>query len=275
MIKDMLAVVEDGDTAAPFLKAVSAMAEARGAFLEVVALTPAPVIAPEIAPFGGLYLPEAVLLGDDKANVERVSEHLKDARCAHEVIGLHNDVAWLAGDLRRTRQVADLFVVDVEAGWRTPWLRSRVIETLIHSAGTPILILPGGRPLPPVRRIVLGWKPSPEANRALHDLALLAEPGAVIDVVTVGKRLQECEKERDTHAEVKRHLARHGFAAEGHWIVNDEKIEAEVLTLYAQETGADLLVIGGFAHSRIREIVLGGVTHDFVRHTELPVLISG
>ncbi|MBN8830696.1 MAG: universal stress protein [Sphingomonadales bacterium] len=275
MIKDMLAIVEDADIAAPFLKAVSEMAEAKGAYLEVVALTPAPLIAPEIAPLGGLYLPDDVLKDDDMANVERVRAHLRDARCDYDVIGLHNDVAWLAGDVRRTRQVADLFVVDVEEGWRTAWLRSRVIETLIHSAGTPILILPGGRPLPPVQRIVLGWKPSPEATRALHDLALLAEPGAAVEVVTVGKRLDECENERDTHAEVKRHLSRHGFAAEGHWIVNDEKIEAETLTIYAQETKADLLVIGGFSHSRIRQIVLGGVTHDLVGHTELPVLISG
>ena len=50
MIKDMLAIVEDADIAAPFLKAVSEMAEAKGAYLEVVALTPAPLIAPEIAP---------------------------------------------------------------------------------------------------------------------------------------------------------------------------------------------------------------------------------
>jgi nucleotide-binding universal stress UspA family protein len=274
MIKDILAVVEDGDAGAGFLRTVGNLAREHGAFLEVAALTPAPMTSPALAPFGSLYVPEVVLMGDDRANVAKVQAHLAETGCEHDVFGLHDDLAWLAGDMRRSRQIADLIIVGTEDSWPTPWLRNHVLETLIRSAGTPILILPTGQSLPPIRRAVLGWKPSPEANRAVHALAHLAEPGAVIDIVTVGIRLADCERERDTHAEVKRHLRRHGFAAEGHWIVNDEKIEAETLTLYAQEIQADLLAIGGFAHSRVRQILLGGVTRDLVRRADLPILIS-
>lgn len=107
----------------------------------------------------------------------------------------------------------------------------------------------------------------------MHALVSLAEPGATIDVVTVGMTLQGCEHETEAQAEVKRHLARHGFDSKGHFIVNDEKIEAETLTLYAQETGADLIAIGGFAHFRVREIFLGGVTRDLIERTDVPLLI--
>ena len=275
MIRSILAVVEDGDVAAPLLMAASAMAKAHGAFLEVAALTPAPMASPEVAPFGPLYLPEAVLMGDDAANIARVRHHLENTGCRYDVIGFHNDAAWLAGDVRRSRQIADIILIGTEDCWQTSWLRMRVIETLIQSAGTPLLILPVGGVLGPIRRAVLGWKPSPEANRALHDLVELAEPGAIIDVVTVGKTLHECEKTSEGHAEVKRHLERHGLKAEGRWIVNDEKIEAETLTSYAREISADLLVVGGFSHSRLREVILGGVTRDFAHHSELPVLIAG
>lgn len=274
MIKDILAIVEDGDAGARFLKTVAALAKKHDAFLEVAALTPAPMVSPAVAPFGSLYVPEVVLMGSDEANVESVRGHLAETGCEHSVTGLHDDLAWLAGDLRRTRQVADLIVVGDAESWPTPWLRTRVLETLIRTAGTPVVILPEGRTLPEIRHAVLGWKPSPEANRAMHDLVHLAEPGATIDVVTVGMDLGDCEKEKDTHAEIKRHLARHGFRAEGHWIVNDKQIEAETLTLYAQEIDADILVIGGFAHWRIRDIVLGGVTRDLVHRADLPVLIS-
>ncbi len=275
MIKDILAIVEDGEAGAGFLKTVGRFAKEQNAFLEVVALTPAPIASSEIGSFGALYVPDVVLMGSDAANVAAVRGHLAGTGCEFDVISFHNDIAWLAGDVKRSRQLADLIVIGTEDLWPTRWLRTRVLQTLVRAAGTPVIILPTGQSLPTIKRAVLGWKPSPEANRAVHDLVQLAEPGAVIDVVTVGMALSDCEKERDTHAEVKRHLKRHGFAAEGHWIVNDEQIEAETLTLYAQETQANILVIGGFAHSRIRDIVLGSVTHDLVKRADLPILISG
>ena len=275
MIKDIIAIVEDAHMAEAFLREVGRIALWKGAFFEVVALTLAPMVSPAIAPFGSLYVPEAVLMGSDAANIAQIRAVLADTGCAYDVIGLHDDISWLAGDVRRSRQVADVIMVGGADSWTTPWLRKHVLETLVRTAGTPIVILPAGQSLAPIKRAVLGWKPSPEANRALHDLVAIAEPGAIIDVITVGARLDECERERETHSEVKRHLSRHGFAAQGHWIVNDERVEAETLTIYAQETNADLLVVGGFAHSRIREIVLGGVTHDLVRQSEIPTLISG
>lgn len=274
MLKDILAVVEEADAGAEFLKVVGELALAQGAHLEVAVLTPAPMASSGMAPFGSLYVPDVVLLGSDAANIEKVRAQLEKTGCDFDVIGFHDDVAWLAGDLRRSRQVADLIIIGTKDGWPTRWLRTQVLETLIRSAGTPILILPSGCTLPPIRRAVLGWKASPEANRAVHDLIQLAEDGAAIDVVTVGMTAADCEKERDTHAEVKRHLERHGFAAESHWIVDEVKIEAESLTNFALEKGADILAVGGFAHSRVRQIILGGVTHDLVRRADLPILIS-
>ena len=275
MIKDVLAVVDNGELAAPFLKAAAGLAEDKGAVLEVAVLTPAPMASPTLAPFGGLYIPDVILMGDDAANLAAVKTALADAKCEHQVYGFHDDLAWLAGDVNRSRQVADIIIVAARETWNTPALHRRVLETLVRSSGTPLLILPADHPFKPIRRAILGWKPSPEATRALHALVTFAEPGAAIDVVTVGSTLDECQRERDSHAEVKRHLARHGFKAEGHWIVNDEKIEADVLTTYTQETEADILVIGGFSHSRIREVVLGSVTRDLVARTDVPVLIVG
>lgn len=275
MIKDILAVVDDGDRAQGFLKTVVELAAAREATLEVAALTPAPMASPAMAPFGALYVPEVVLMGDDAANVERVRGHLAAAGSSAEIFGLHDDIGWLAGDLKRKRQVADVIAIGARETWANPWLRRRVAETLIRASGTPLLILPEEQTLKPVRRAVLGWKAGPEATRAMHTLVQLADPGALIDVVTVGTSLHACEGEQEAHAEVKRHLLRHGFDAQGHWVVNDDKSEAETLTLYAQEIGADLIAIGGFAHSRIREILLGGVTGDLLERTETPLVVVG
>jgi nucleotide-binding universal stress UspA family protein len=275
MIKDILAVVDDGARAQGFLETVVELAAAREATLEVAALTPAPMASPAMAPFGALYVPEVVLMGDDAATVERVRGYLAAAGSSAEIFGLHDDIGWLAGDLKRKRQVADVIAIGARETWATPWLRRRVAETLVRGSGTPLLILPEGQTLNPIRRAVLGWKAGPEATRAMHALVPLAEPGAMVDVVTVGTTVHSCEHETEPHAEVKRHLLRHGFDAKGHWIVNDEKTEADTLMLYAQEIEADVIVIGGFARSRIRDILLGGVTRDLVEHSGIPVVIVG
>lgn len=275
MLKDILAVVEEADAAAGFLQMIGDLAKAQGAHLEVAALTPAPMVSSALAPFGSLYVPESVLRDSDNQNIEKVRALLEKTGCQHDVLGFHDDVAWLAGDLRRSGQVADIIIIGSEESWPTRWLRTRVLENLVGSAGTPILILPAGKTFPTIRRAVLGWKPSPEANRAVHDLVRFSEPGALIDVVTVGITLPECEKEQDSQAEVKRHLTRHGFAAEGRWLAIGDQLEAEALTRHALDMNADILVVGGFARSRIREIILGGVTRDLVCRADLPVLIAG
>ena len=275
MIKSILAVVDNGSAASSFLKAAVAYAEAHDATLEVAVLTPAPMASPALAPFGALYVPEVVLMGEDAANVAAVQTCLAGAECPTKVFGFHDDVAWLAGDLRRSRQVADIIMMGAVETWTTPWLRRRVAQTLIRASGTPLLILPKSGYFERVTRAVLGWKASPEATRAMHALTQFAVPGATIDVVTVGETLMQCQRDHDAHAEVKRHLERHAFKAEGHWIVNDRKVEAETLAIYAKEKRADLIAIGGFAHSRMRDILLGGVTRDIVEHTDRPVLIVG
>jgi nucleotide-binding universal stress UspA family protein len=269
MIRDLLAIVDNATVAAPFLAHALALGELHDAHLEIAALTPSPYFAPQLLPLGAMYVPDEVLARDDKAKVEAVSALVSASKTRSSVFGLHDDVAWLAGDVRRSRQLADLVLIGSLEEWETPWLRRRVIETAIVSSGTPTIILPPRKGLARVSRAVLGWKPSPEANRAVHDLVAIAEPGAAVEIVIVDQKI-----ERDAGDEVVRHLARHGLKPQLHRLECDGVPEAGVLHGFALRSAADLLVVGGFAHSRLREIVLGGVTRTLIEETEVPVLLS-
>jgi len=248
--------------------------EAHGAHLEVGVLTALPLAATELAPFFELYLPDTVLAQQAAERVEEVRLELARARCPVSVIPFHDDVLWLAGDFRRSRQLADLLLVGPESGWEIPWLRRRMIETMILTSATPLVLLPENRVLGKIRRAVIGWKPSREAVRAVHDLVALAEPGAHIDVVAVGYASQPSEADPAAGEEVKRHLERHGFSAKLHWLYDANADEAELLQRFAIDAGADLLAIGGFAHSRVREILLGGVTRTLAHANRVPVLLA-
>lgn len=269
MIRDVLAIVDNAHLAAPFLSRVLAFAAGRQAQAKIAVLTPNPYFAEALLPLGGMYVPEDVLAQDDRSKVDAVAALAKGAGSKASVFGLHDDVAWLAGDVRRSRQIADLIMVGGPEEWETPWLRRRVLETSILAAGTPTMILSEGRSLGQIRNAVLGWKPSAEANRAVHDLVAIAAEGARIDIVIVDQDLRA-----DGGDELCRHLDRHGLEPVLHRLEADGMHEAAVVEGFALRGTADLLVIGGFGHSRFREVCFGGVTRYFIDQAQVPVMLS-
>ncbi|MFA6117925.1 MAG: universal stress protein [Sphingomonas sp.] len=273
MVREILSFIDDAGTAAPFVKTLLEVSKRLGASSEIGVLTAAPMLVPDLAPLMTFYMPEPVLRADNALEVERTRALVADAADPVSVFGLHDSVGWLSADVRDTRQVADLILIGPQETWLTPWLRRRLIETLLLSSGTPILLLPPERSLAPVRHAVLGWKPSAEAGRVLHDLVALAEPGARIDVVTVGPDPQVAPGDVLPGSGIERHLARHGFAVEMHR-ADDGRSTAEQLQGFAIERNVDLLAVGGFAHSRIREIVLGGVTRTMIEDPFIPILMA-
>lgn len=271
MIRDLIAIIDCPDRSSAFIDGVLAFAGHQQAELGIVLLTPGPLASPTLAPLGGLHVPAEALARDEAERLAALRARCHSAPVTVTVHGLRDEVAWLAGDLRRHRPVADAILIGGSEGWSVPWLRRRVIETLVLASGTPLILLPQDRHLTRIRRAVIGWTPTPEAMRAVHDLIRIAEPGAEIDIVTITGHNDSLD---ESASEVQRHLARHGFVAQALAFANEDRLEAELLQKFAMDAGADLLALGGFGHSRIREIALGGVTRTLIDGTTLPVLLS-
>jgi nucleotide-binding universal stress UspA family protein len=174
--------------------------------------------------------------------------------------------------MHKTDDIVDLFVVGAPSIWSIHWLRRRAIESLLLGSGTPLLLLPEEARLPQIDRAVLGWRLSAESIRMAHDLAMLAEPGAHIDIVTIGEPAAEGRTRLARYGIIDFFTA-HGFEAECHWM-DDGRAVKEQLQDFALAAHADVLAVGGFGHSRIREIFLGGVTHALVAAPRLPVLLT-
>jgi nucleotide-binding universal stress UspA family protein len=268
-LRDILAVVDNAEAAAPFLAGLVDFARRKSAAVEVAVLSANPYLADAMLPVGGMYLPEHEVAVALKERSDAVDRAIAGQGVATRVIGLADDVAWLAGDLRRSRQVADVVLVPAKEAWQSPWLRRRVIETALIGSGTPTILVPSGHALGEVHHAVLAWKPSPESTRALYDLVVVAEPGARIDVVIVDQ-----DDSRDAGTEVRDHLTRHDFVVHLARLERDGAHSVDILHDFAARAKADLLVAGAYASSRLREVVLGGVTRSLVSHTALPTLLS-
>ncbi|MFA5965864.1 MAG: universal stress protein [Sphingomonas sp.] len=272
MTRSILAVLDDVEKSRGFIASVLAQAEYGGADVVFQLLTPDPLLLPQYAPLGALYMLPAERDARAAEQVEQLRAAIGQSPVAVELLGLHDDVAWLVGDLRKARVVTDIAMIGAVESWAVPWLHRRVAETLALGSGTPLVILPPGRTLRHVGHVVLGWKPVAAAVRALHDLVALATPGARIELASVGSGPATLDEARAQERAV-RYLAQHGFQAESLWL-DQGGDPADRLTVHALDQGADLLAIGAFAHTRLRELILGGVTASLIEDTHLPVMLS-
>lgn len=274
MTKDILLVIDNSTLADPMILASVAMAERLACDLTIEILSPSPVLIPALSPLTTMYSPESELARDEAARVETVSAMVASSPAHARVVGLHDDMSLLARRSGQAGPIADLIVIGDADLWDTPWLRRRTIETIIMGGGTPLLILSGATSLAPIHHAAIGWKDTAEARRAVHDLVALVEPGARIAVVGIEPDDTGIAEFHYSARDVVRHLHRHGFEAEAHALLDNGRSDAEALEGFALRQGAELLAIGAFGHSRLREVVFGGVTRMLIERPRLPLLLA-
>ena len=151
----------------------------------------------------------------------------------------------------------------------------QLAEAAIFGTGRPMIVLPGDSKLiepPGFDTVVLAWDSSRAATRALHDALPILEQAKTTRMVTVERKRSEGATRLDD--QLKRHLSRHEI--EYAWDIIEPRGQStgEALQAYAATHNADLLVMGAFGHSRLRDFILGGVTQHMLRRRPLPILLS-
>jgi nucleotide-binding universal stress UspA family protein len=148
------------------------------------------------------------------------------------------------------------------------------VATLL-SSGRPVLVVPyAGTPTPIGNVVLVGWKSSREAARAVNDAIPLLLAARRVIVLAINAEHGSAAEGEVRAADIVRHLARHGINAEASEPVVSDVPEGEVLLNYASDLGADLIVAGGYGHSRTRELLFGGVTRTLLTAMTVPVLLS-
>lgn len=145
---------------------------------------------------------------------------------------------------------------------------------VLLGAGRPVLIIPYiGCQLPVGQRVLIAWNGSREVVRAVHDALPLLAAAKQVTVLTIHPAAMG---ELDTLSgnELCQHLGRHGITAvPASQPCTDIEIGDALLSRAADES-ADLIVMGAYGHSRLREIVLGGSTRHLLQHMTVPMLMS-
>ena len=170
---------------------------------------------------------------------------------------------------------ADLVIMAQEARDTDRPDQRGVQEAVVRRSGRPILLIPHGYIVEDLgKTLMIGWSPTREAARAAHDALALAQEGAQAHLLVAGARKEPGTAELDTAKEMALGLERHGVSVNVMPLALARESVASALQAEAEAYGADLIVTGGFGHSRLYDFVVGAVTHELLRDMRLPVLLS-
>lgn len=148
--------------------------------------------------------------------------------------------------------------------------------SLLFESGRPVLVVPVGSEasiLPP-RHVVIAWAATSEATRAVHDALPLLRTAETVDIVMVDPVESAIENAATFGAALSAHLERHGVTPR---VIVDKsrgRPISRIILDRASRARAQLIVAGGYGHSRMREWVMGGTTRGLFLDSPIPVLFS-
>jgi nucleotide-binding universal stress UspA family protein len=148
-------------------------------------------------------------------------------------------------------------------------------KDLVMQAGRPVLVVPDTVKRLDLRSVLVAWKDTPEARRAVADALPMLRKAKEVTVVEIPEADDSRPAVMARVTDVVAWLARHGIAATARVSEADrKKAAADQLDEVAGDVGAGLIVAGAYGHSRFRELILGGVTQHLVTQTARCVLLS-
>jgi nucleotide-binding universal stress UspA family protein len=154
-------------------------------------------------------------------------------------------------------------------------LREEIVEGVLFHSGRPALIAPPGWKGKEIgKRVVVAWDASREATRALAEAKSILATAEQVTVLTVDAKPKMFGHGDQPGANIAAHLSRRGLPAEVRNVDSMGRSASLAILEEAKTLDADLVVMGGYAHSRLRELVFGGATRDLLRAATVPLLMA-
>jgi len=275
MIKDIivnLSVTKEGSLVGKYAVSVAAALEAH--------LTGVAFIYDPVVPISGAgYIPAEVIetQRDDseaaaEAAIKSFTAAADQAGVSAEPVMTSASLAGAGDQFARMARRFDLAIV----GQSQPEISSMeqiIGETTLFESGRPMIIVPYIQKAPfKTDNVMICWDGSRTAARAVADaIPIIGNRSRVEIVIVANERGKQDEIEG---ADIGQHLARHGLKVDVHRISGGNIDVGDALLSHAADSGADLMVMGGYGHSRLREFVLGGATRSIFESMTVPVLLS-
>jgi len=274
-----IVVFIDGGTETPgILEFASILSQEHGARLISVFMQPEPTTTPAETFARGKGMLSMIEV--HRAQLERIEA---DHRAQFEDVvrrhGIRSESEWrslpyLSSEVGVHAYYADMVVIARPESASQTAGPPGLAESLVLSSGRPIIVFPPRGTASKVRRILVAWNAKRESIRAVADALPLLAKAEAVEVLVVDHQRHPTGHGQEPGADIARHLARHGAQVEVRPLSSGGKDVGSLLLSQAAGFGADLLVMGAYGHSHLREWMFGGVTRTVLYEAGLPVLMS-
>lgn len=273
MYKDLLLEVDSSDASAHRIDYALRLAQRFDAHLTGLCLVKTLALPPTVGTFMTADL-EAQILAEENKRAEEALDRFReavsaeniefDARTDRGAPNEHADLVSLHG------RYADLTVI----GQPDPDNVSAALDPgdVVLAAGGPVMIIPHiGTPETTGERVMIAWNASRESARAVRDSMPLLERAKSVEVVCF--RPEATGDHGDLPgADIALHLSRHDISVDVQVLEGRGIDVGNAILSHISDRGSDLLVMGCYGHSRLREAVLGGATRTILNSMTVPVL---
>ncbi|MGJ3260903.1 MAG: universal stress protein [Rhodospirillales bacterium] len=150
-----------------------------------------------------------------------------------------------------------------------------VADRIVLGSGAPVIVVPRNSPKKDIgSKVLVGWDGGAHAARAIRDALPILEKASAVKVLAVDPKPGRAGLGDLPGADLSAFLATHGVKAEADHMKSVGGDVGTTILNQASDYGADLIVCGGYGHSRIGELLLGGVTDTLMEQSSVAVLMS-
>lgn len=276
--KNLLVYLDETEASKSRAALALKLAERHGAHLTALGL----VVEPVIPSFVYAQVPAEVLearRGAVREQIQTVLDRFEaEAKRSSVETSLRMDDCLQSEVVRAVglhARYSDLLILGQSNPEETPLGGGHLAEEVVLAAGRPLLIVPYiGADKTVGETVVVAWDASREAARAVSDSLPILEQAKEVVVIAVNPRGTADGHGQEPGADLALHLTRHGCSVQVERLESHEIGIGDTLLSFLADRSADLLVMGGYGHARLKELVLGGVTQHMMAHMTVPVLMS-
>ena len=275
MIKDLVVNLTSGAENDPACRYAISLAEAFNAHVTGVAFAYDPPWPPAITDLGGAQILRSLLeksRADAGSTAAQFEAAAKRSQLSCQALTPEASLPGAAASLANLVRAYDLAVLKQSSGDEDVTSHD-IIEAVLFNSGRPVLIVPYIQKAGfSVKRVVVCWDGSRAAARAVADsLPLIARADNVQVLTVVTGKFDENDV---AGADIAEHLARYKLRTERSRLPAPDIDVANAILSHAADANADLIVMGAYGHSRLRDFVLGGATRGMLQSMTVPTLMS-
>ena len=276
--KTILVSLNDISRSNTVLALAAGMAAKHEAHLIGLYVIPAPRIYPAVsAHVTPIVLNETKIFFEEKADQSRKAFEKATSAAGVEVEWrrISSDSPYIADGVIEHGLQADVLLISQRNDQGNDGIEPEFCERVVMESGRPVIVVPQSGEFNEIgEHVVVGWNASREATRAVFDAMPMLEGSGETRLIWVDPQKQSEKSGNLPGAEMAATLTRHGVRSIAEAMPTDGIDSGDALLNRASDLGADLIVMGAYGHTRLREFVFGGATRTMLDQMTVPVLMS-